>query len=88
MMAQVRAPRNVFLNFPLGHQCGKANDADLQTKILKDALGHLAAAKTPGEFADLAYQWDESFDWACYLSDVEDMLKAEGAAVQEWKPKD
>jgi hypothetical protein len=88
MMAQVRAPRNVFVNFPLGRPCGKPNDAKLQAQILKDALGYLAEAKTPGEFADLPYQWDESFDWACYLEDIEHMLKAEGAEVQDWKPKD
>jgi hypothetical protein len=42
MMAQVKAPRNVFINFPLGHQCGKPDDPQLQEQILKDALNYLA----------------------------------------------
>ncbi|UCE55536.1 MAG: hypothetical protein JSV31_08855 [Desulfobacterales bacterium] len=88
MMAQVKAPRNVFINFPLGRPCGKANDPELQTQILKDTLSYLAEAKIPGEIADLPYEWDEPFDWSCYLRDVETMLKSEGAEIQEWKPKD
>lgn len=68
MMAQVKAPRNVFINFPLGRLCGKANDPDLQTQILQDTLSYLAEAKTPGEIADLPYEWDEPFDWSCYLT--------------------
>jgi hypothetical protein len=88
MMALVRAPRNVFVNFPLGRPCGKANDTNLQTQILKDALGYLVETKTPGEFADLPYQWDESFDWACYLKDVKDMLKSESAEIQDWTATD
>jgi len=87
MMAQVKAPRSVFINFPLGHQCGKPDDSDLQTQILKDTLSYLAQANTPGEIADLPYEWDVPFDWSCYLKDVEDMLKSEGAEIQDWKPK-
>ena len=88
MMARVKAPRNVFINFPLGRPCGRANDPDLQTQILKDALNYLAEAKTAGEIADLPYQWDEPFDWSCYMKDIEDMINSEGQALQEWKPKD
>lgn len=86
MMARVKAPRNVFVNFPLGRQCGKPDDRELQTTILKAALGHLETAKTPGEFTDLPFEWDEPFDWGCYLKDVEEMLKSESTEAQEWKP--
>jgi len=88
MMARVKAPRNVFVNFPLGRQCGKPDDRELQINILKAALGHLKAAKTPGEFADLPFQWDEPFDWNCYLKDIEEMLKSESAEAQELKPRE
>jgi hypothetical protein len=74
MMAQVKAPRNVFINFPLGHQCGKPDDPQLQTQ--------------PGDFLDLPYEWHEPFDWACYLRDVEEMIKTEGQPIQDWTPKD
>ena len=87
MMARVKAPRNVFVNFPLGRQCGKPDDKELQTKIIKKALEHLKNAKTPGEFVDLPFEWDKPFDWGCYLKDVEEMLKSESAEAQDWKPK-
>jgi hypothetical protein len=87
MMAQVKAPRNVFVNFPLGHPCGKPDDMELQTQILKDALNYLAEAKIAGDIIDLPYQWDRLFDWTCYLKDIEDMLKSECAEIQEWKQK-
>ena len=86
-MARVKAPRNVFVNFPLGRQCGKPDNTELQTHILKAALSHLETAKTPGEFSDLPFEWDESFDWNDYLKDVQEMLSAENDEVQNWKPK-
>ncbi len=87
MMERIKAPRNVFINFPLGRQCGKPNDGELQIKILKDTLDYLKSAKIPGEFADLPYQWDEPFNWDDYLKDVEKMITSENAEIQEWKPK-
>jgi D-proline reductase (dithiol) PrdB len=87
IMAQVKAPRNVFLDFPLGRQCGKAQDVDLQTRILKDTLNVLATAKVPGEVVDLPYHWGEPFDWKSYRRDVEQMLKEEGQETQNWAPK-
>jgi hypothetical protein len=87
MMACVKAPRNVFVNFPLGRQCGKPNEANLQTQILKDALRVLVTATTPGEIVDLPYEWHEPFDWASYSQDTEQMLKEEGEEKQEWKSK-
>ena len=85
-MARVKAPRNVFVNFPLGRQCGKPDNTELQTNILKAALIHLETAKTPGEFSDLPFEWDEPFDWDDYLKDVQEMLSAENAEAQNWKP--
>jgi hypothetical protein len=34
----VRPPRAVFLDFPLNHQTGKADEPELQRRILLDAL--------------------------------------------------
>ena len=86
-MAQVRPPRSVFLDFPLGRQCGKPHDADLQVRILKDALRVLAGAGKPGEIADLPYEWGAPFDFTGFLRDLEEMLREESGTVQEWKPK-
>jgi len=88
MMAQVKAPRNVFINFPLGRPCGKPDQPQLQEQILKDTLNYLTDASRAGDFLDLPYEWHEPFDWACYLRDVEEMVKTEGQPIQDWKPKD
>jgi len=87
MMARVKPPRAAFLDFPLGRQCGKPGDVDLQTKILKDALSLLVSATVPGEIVDLPYEWGTSFDWETYTCDLDGMLRMEGAVPQEWAPK-
>jgi hypothetical protein len=87
IMAQVKAPRSVFLDFPLGRQCGRAQDVDLQVNILKDTLNVLATATVPGEIVDLPYQWGEPFDWENYRRDMEEMLQEEGGEGQEWAPE-
>lgn len=84
MMHRVKPPRSAFLNFPLGRQCGGPHDAELQTRILKDALRVLATAMEPGEIVDLPYEWDEPFDFSTFLEDLESMLQEEGGIVQTW----
>jgi hypothetical protein len=77
MMKLVKAPRGVFIDFPLGHQCGRPGDIQLQTQILRDTLDVLVAAKTSGTLVDLTYQWGEPFDWNTYLRDVKEMVDEE-----------
>ena len=86
-MASVKAPRSVFIDFPLGHNCGKPFDKGLQIRILKDSLNVLSIAKTPGELFDLPYKWDTTFSWETFQQDVQQMIKDEGIIAQEWKPK-
>ena len=88
MMARVNRPRGVFLNFPLGRQCGRPHDAALQTAILKDTLNVLAFAEKPGQMVDLTYEWPEPYDWTDYSSDMQAMLDEEGAPIQDWKPNE
>jgi len=88
MMARVKAPRAAFLDFPLGHQCGKPHDVDLQMRILKDTLNVLVTASVPGEIVDLPFAWEKPFDWEIYTCDLEGMLKEEGAMTQHWAPKE
>ena len=85
-MARARPPRAAFLDFPLGRQCGKPHDIDLQICILKDTLNLLATASVPGEIVDLPYEWGEPFDWETCKRDLDLMLKGEGAAAREWAP--
>ena len=86
-MARVKAPRNAFIDFPLGHNCGKPLDEDLQKSILKDALNILVTAKTPGDVFDLPYEWERDFSWETYQRDVQGMIEEEGISTREWKPK-
>ncbi len=85
-MTALKAPRSVFLNFPLGRQCGQPENPDMQKQILKDTLNLLTTATTPGEMLDLPYEWGESFDWQSYQKDMTEMLKEEEAPIQNWSP--
>jgi len=82
MMTLVRPPRAVFIDFPLGRQCGKPKDAALQMRILQDALEALVKSKVPGEVLDLPYEWGEPFDWESYERDLKEMLEQEGQLLK------
>jgi D-proline reductase (dithiol) PrdB len=58
---QVRPPRTVFVNFPMGNPFGKPFDKVQQRTILLDALGALASIKRGGEIIDLPYEWPVPF---------------------------
>ena len=87
MMAQVRPARPVFVNFPLGHSCGKPHDVELQKSILMDALQYFISASEPGKVLDLDYEWGEPFDFDSSFKAVEEMIKEEGLPPQEWVPQ-
>ncbi len=55
----VKPPRAAFVNFPLGHQCGKANDPAGQRAILTEALRLLETAPKGGTLRPLAVRWRE-----------------------------
>ncbi len=88
MMALLRAPRSVFLDFPLGRECGRPNATKEQLSILKEALQVLVTAKVPGEIFDLPYAWDKPFGWFEYMRGMAEMMKEEGITAQEWIPKE
>jgi hypothetical protein len=54
----VKAPRGVFVNFPLGHQTGKPNEPELQRRIVTDAMRAFDTIKTPGTIVELPCVWD------------------------------
>jgi hypothetical protein len=54
----VKAPRGVFVNYPLGHQTGKPNDPENQRAIVRDAMRAFETIQTPGEIVQLPYVWD------------------------------
>ncbi len=61
LSAQVRPPRTVFVNFPMGNPFGKPFDKGRQRTILLDALHALESINRGGEMIDLPYEWDVSF---------------------------
>jgi D-proline reductase (dithiol) PrdB len=56
---QVKPPRSVFVNYPMGNAFGRPGDAAQQARILRDALDHIARSGAPGELVDLPYDWGE-----------------------------
>lgn len=86
-MTLIKPPRAVFVDFPLGSQCGKPYDVVLQTRILKGALETLVKARVSGEIVDLPHKWDQPFDWESFERNLAEMLKEEGQAMQNWGPK-
>jgi hypothetical protein len=61
--AAVNPPRAVFLDFPLGHTAGRANDIAGQRRIMIDTLSALDTIQVPGTIRTLNYQWAETDDW-------------------------
>ncbi len=60
--SQVKPPRTVFVNFPMGNPFGRPFDRVQQRAILLDALRRLEDARFGGELIDLPYEWGEEFD--------------------------
>ena len=77
MMKQVKPPRSLFVNFPLGRQCGPPDDRALQIQILRNALNLLASAKVSGDITNFPESWNVPFGWKDYLKSIEEMLKEE-----------
>lgn len=59
----VNPPRAAFLDFPLGHTSGKADDPELQYSIVRDALQALEEMKKPGTVKILPYRWSDDELW-------------------------
>ncbi|MEE9615146.1 MAG: hypothetical protein V3W31_09425 [Thermodesulfobacteriota bacterium] len=54
---EVKAPRAVFLRWPMGHPLGEPGRVDQQTVVVKRALEALEKIKEPGTIVDLPYRW-------------------------------
>jgi D-proline reductase (dithiol) PrdB len=55
----VKPPRAVFVNFPLGHQCGKPDDPTGQRAIVREALRLLETVTEGGTLLRLPVRWRE-----------------------------
>ena len=61
LTAQVKPPRSLFVNFPMGNAFGKPFDVAMQFNILRAALRLVETAEEPGILVDLPYVWPEAF---------------------------
>ncbi len=53
---QMRPPRAIFpVGFKIGNSLGRPGMADLQRRVLTDALAQLSAPPRPGEIVELEY---------------------------------
>ena len=71
---QVRPPRSLFVNAPLGNPFGPAHEPAIQREILLAALA-LSSCEQAGVMLDFPFAWPEDFS-----SKVEKSLLAMGPA--------
>ncbi|MBI5492175.1 MAG: hypothetical protein HY893_04495 [Deltaproteobacteria bacterium] len=54
---EVKAPRAVFLKWPMGHPLGEPGKKEQQMAVLRSAFKALETIKEPGTIVDLPYRW-------------------------------
>ena len=63
LTAQVKPPRSVFVNFPMGNNFGAPGNPEQQLEILRIALSRIHEVEEAGELIDLPYQWPQDFEY-------------------------
>ena len=58
-----RAPRTVFVDYPLGHTAGRPFDPTDQKRIVTSALDALVSITTAGQIITLPAHWSETNTW-------------------------
>jgi hypothetical protein len=58
---QVRPPRSIFINHPMGNNFGRPRDVRMQREILLRALKIAQESKQAGILVDPEYEWGEEF---------------------------
>lgn len=64
LTAQVKPPRSVFVNHPMGNAFGSPGDAAMQLKVLRAALQLVQTAQQGGVLFDLPSVWPEPFQFS------------------------
>lgn len=59
LTAQVKPPRSLFVNFPMGNNFGGPGDIATQNRILQRGLELLAEVQEGGTLVDWHEQWPE-----------------------------
>ena len=63
LTAQVKPPRSVFVNFPMGNNFGAPEDRAQQLEILRSSLALIHEADEGGVLIDLPLTWPEPFTY-------------------------
>ena len=63
LTAQVKPPRSVFVNHPMGNNFGKPGDVEAHRTVLKAALDLVESADEGGVLIDLPSAWPEPFEY-------------------------
>ena len=75
LTAQVKPPRSLFLNFPMGNSFGRSGDAATQAQVLRMALDLVVSATEPGVLIDAPLTWHEQVRFNLKPADREEQLK-------------
>lgn len=59
---EVRPPRAVFLNWPMGHPLGEPFKTGVQMAVINSAFKALETIKEPGTIIDLPFRWKRPED--------------------------
>jgi D-proline reductase (dithiol) PrdB len=54
---KIKAPRAIFLPWPMGHHFGVPFHRDLQKRVLLEALDLLETARVSGTIRDIPIKW-------------------------------
>ena len=83
-------PRALFVDYPLGHTCGRPFDVNDQYEIVRAGLTGLETMKEPGVIADLGRKWSDNDHWkaGAMLADGGDTRSARDTTPQWQHPED
>ena len=60
---QVKPPRSLFMNFPMGNNFGAPADVEMQTRILRRSLQMVEEVETGGVLVDWEETWPKEFEY-------------------------
>ena len=63
LTVQVKPPRALFVNFPMGNAFGKPCDTPMQTDILRACLKMASECTEGGALIDLPLTWSSPFEF-------------------------
>lgn len=78
-------PRVSFVNYPLGHSCGKPLDVQGQFNLVKAALQGLESFDKPGQVNVLECDWGTSTDYCTAIGQGKGALKQKRDEVKKYQ---